>query len=157
MEHIDEGLRSVEAGPTGLRLVLNNTLAAVEDGRQEMLRYLGPLDSRVQNRLEVLFEELVANIVRHGFTPGSDQSIHVLVEKRAVEIRLTFEDDGRPFDPLEAEAPEPFHDIETARVGGLGLPLARKMASDMRYERLQSDGGGFCAQNRVIVSVAGKS
>ena len=148
------GLRSAETGADGLRFVLNNTLAAVEDGRQELLRYLEPLDPRVRNRLEVLFEELVVNIVRHGFARGSDQSIHILVEKRAAEIRLTLEDDGAPFNPLEAEAPEPFHDIESARVGGLGIPLATKMASVMRYERPQPASGAFRPQNRIIASIA---
>ncbi len=147
-------MRSAEIDPDGLRLVLNNTLAAVEDGRQAMLRYLGPLESRVQNRLEVLFEELVANIVRHGFAPGSAQSIHVRVEKQPSEIRLTLEDDGAPFNPLEAEAPEPFQDIQTARLGGLGIPLVVKLASAVRYERLAPADGTFCAQNRIIVSVA---
>ena len=139
--------------------MLNNTLAAVEDGRQEILRYLGALDPRLQNRLEVLFEELVANVIRHGFARGSDQSIHVLIERREGDIQLTFEDDGVPFNPLEAEAPEPFHDIETARIGGLGIPLAVKMASDMRYERppeqfKKAGLGAFRAQNRIIVTVS---
>jgi serine/threonine-protein kinase RsbW len=147
-------LRSAEIAQDGLRLVLNNTLAAVEDGRQAMLRYLGPLDSKVQNRLEVLFEELVANIVRHGFAPGSAQSIHVRVEKHPSKIQLTLEDDGAPFNPLEAEVPEPFHDIETARVGGLGIPLVVKLASAVRYERPEPAGGAFRAHNRIIVSVA---
>lgn len=142
--------------------MLNNTLAAVEDGRQEILRYLGALDPRLQNRLEVLFEELVANVIRHGFARGSDQSIHVLIERREGDIQLTFEDDGVLFNPLEAEAPEPFHDIETARIGGLGIPLAVKMASAMRYERppeqFKTAGpGAFRAQNRIIVTVASRA
>jgi anti-sigma regulatory factor (Ser/Thr protein kinase) len=150
-------LRSAQSSPDGLRLVLNNTLAAVEDGRQEILRYLGPLDPRLQNRLEVLFEELVVNVIRHGFVRGSDQSIHVLIEKSAGDIQLTFEDDGVPFNPLEAEAPEPFRDIETARIGGLGIPLALKMASTIRYERPKEAGGAFRIRNRVIVSVASRT
>ena len=156
MKHGNEvrGLRSAKTGPDGLKLVLNNTLAAVEDGRQALLRYLGPLDPPVQNRLEVLFEELVVNIIRHGFAHGSDQSIHVLVEKDPASIQLTLEDDGVPFNPLEAEAPEPFKNIETARVGGLGIPLATGMASVLRYERLQPAGGAFRAQNRIVVSIA---
>ena len=148
------GLRSAEITPDGLKLVLNNTLAAVEDGRQQILGYLGPLDPMAQNRLEVLFEELVANIIRHGFSHGSHQSIHVQIERREGAIQLTFEDDGAPFNLLEAEAPEPFTDIETARVGGLGIPLARKMARTLRYERLSSPAGGFRPNNRIVASVA---
>ena len=156
LAHIGEagGLRSEAIADDGLRLVLTNGLGAVEEGRQAMLRFLGPLNPKVQNRLEVLFEELVANIIRHGFTHGSRQSIHVRVEKLAREIRLTLEDDGEPFNPLDVEAPEPFRDIETAREGGLGIPLIVKLASAVRYETPEPVGGAFCARNRIIVSVA---
>ena len=120
-----------------------------------MLRYLGPLDPKLQNRLEVLFEELVVNIIRHGFTRGSKQSIHVRIAKDSDAIRLMFEDDGAPFNLLEVEAPAPFQDIETARIGGLGIPLARKMASTLRYEQPSPTAGDFCASNRIIASIVG--
>ena len=87
------GLRSAEVVDGRLKLVLNNTLAAVEDGRIEIVRFLGTLDDMVQNRLEVLFEELVTNTIRHGFSVNSDQSIHVQVERGPGAIKLTFEDD----------------------------------------------------------------
>ena len=86
-------------------LVLNNTLAAVEDGRSRVLDFLAePLDPLVRNRLEVLFEELVSNTIRHGFIRHSDQSIHVRVEQKPGAIELTFEDDSTPFNPLESRS-----------------------------------------------------
>ena len=148
------GLRSAKVGKHGLELVLNNTLAAVEDGRCEMLRFLGPdtLTALVQNRLEVLFEELVSNTIRHGFTRHSEQSIHVRVRKEPDRIELVFEDDGKPFNPLEAEPPEPFSTIESARIGGQGIPLIVKLSSGLRYERpAQGSGNGFHPSNRTIV------
>ena len=114
------GLRSAEIVDGRLRLVLDNTLAAVEDGRSEIMRFLGPLDAMAQNRLEVLFEELVSNTIRHGFAKDSGQSIHVQVERGPDASRLIFEDDGLPFDPTQAELPEGFTSAETARIGGLG-------------------------------------
>ena len=56
-----------------------------------------------QNRLEVLFEELVSNTIRHGFAKGSGQSIHVQVERGPDAVTLVFEDDGSPFDPTQAD------------------------------------------------------
>lgn len=151
-------MRSAEIADGRLRLVLNNTLAAVEDGRSEILRFLGPLDSMAQNRLEVLFEELVSNTVRHGFAKGSGQSIHVLIERGPDAVTLVFEDDGLPFDPTQAEIPEGFTSAETARVGGLGIPLIVKLSSALRYEELpcQND-AGFHPRNRTTVSVAVQS
>lgn len=148
-------MRSTEIVDGRLRLVLANTLAAVEDGRSEIMRFLGPLDAMAQNRLEVLFEELVSNTIRHGFKPKSSQSIHVQVARKANAVELVFEDDGEPFNPLDAAMPEPFTDIEHARIGGLGIPLVVKLSSALSYERLTAEGAaGFCPSNRTTVSVA---
>src|ERR1700743_1726346 len=113
-----------------------------------MLDFLGPLDPMAQNRLEVLFEELVTNTIRHGFKPHSAQTIHVRVERKAGAVELVFEDDGEPFNPLDAAMPEAFTDIESARIGGLGIPLIVKLSSALRYERLTGESAaGFCPSN----------
>ena len=152
------GLRSAELVDGKLRLVLNNTLAAIQDGQGALAQCLAgwALAPRTCNRLEILFEELVANTIRHGFAKGSDQTIHVEVERKAGAIQLTFEDDGKPFNPLEAEPPEPFISLEEAKVGGLGISLVAKLSSDLRYERLEThrDAAGFAPCNRIIVGVA---
>jgi serine/threonine-protein kinase RsbW len=152
------GLHSAAIVDGTLKLVLNNTLAAVEDGRSEIMRFLGPLDAMAQNRLEVLFEELVSNTIRHGFAKGSGQSIHVQVECELDTVTLIFEDDGQPFDPTQAELPEGFTSAETARVGGLGIPLIVKLSSALRYEEIAPrTGAGFQPRNRTSVSVAVQS
>jgi serine/threonine-protein kinase RsbW len=156
-EKSHQGLRSAEVVDGRLLLVLNNTLAAVEDGRSRVLEFLAlrPLDPLVRNRLEVLFEELVSNTIRHGFARHSGQSIRVQVEQKPASIELIFEDDGAPFNPLETEAPEPFSTIEAARIGGLGIPLVIKLSSGVRYERpATGTGAAFSPRNRTIVSLA---
>jgi len=122
------GLRSAEIVDGKLRLILNNTIVAVEEGQRELFRFLSnrALTPLIHHRLEVLFEELVANTIRHGFAKGSRQSIHVLVEQKPGTIELTFEDDGIPFNPLEEPSPEMFSTLETARIGGLGVLAGRQ-------------------------------
>src|SRR5262245_16460021 len=115
------GLRSASVVDGRLELVLNNRIAAIEEGGRCLLEFLAAqgLGEVVSHRLEVVFEELVSNTIRHGFAMHSDQSIHVRVQPRPGQVELTFEDDGRPFNPLEAAPGEPFTSIETARIGGL--------------------------------------
>jgi serine/threonine-protein kinase RsbW len=151
------GLRSAEFVDGGIRLVLNNCIAAVQDGQSALSRFLAErtLDLRVLHRIEVLFEELVTNTIRHGFARGSDQSIHVSVAETPGAIEMVFEDDGTPFNPLEVPPPEPFSSLEDARIGGLGIPLVVKLASDLRYECLSPEGSsGFHPRNRLRVRVA---
>jgi anti-sigma regulatory factor (Ser/Thr protein kinase) len=136
-------------------------MAAVEDGRRGMLGFpaIQALEAPVRHRLEVIFEELVSNTIRHGFVKHSDQSIHVLVDPKPQAIEFTFEDDGTPFNPLEASPPEPFSSIEAARIGGLGIHLVASLSAELRYERLtpsasQSPDGCFTPRNRIVVCVA---
>jgi len=151
------GLRSASIVNGGLELVLNNTLGAIEDGRRRVLDFLAgqALADVVCHRLEVVFEELVSNTIRHGFAKNSDQSIHVRVEPRPGLVELTFEDDGIPFNPLEAEVPQAPTSIETARIGGLGIPLIAKFSTHLSYERPAPRDGqpGFAPSNRLIVAI----
>jgi len=158
-----DGLRRSDAVGHALDLVLNNSMDAVTDGRLAIEAHISPLalSPRVLNRLEVVFEELISNIVRHGFRPGSDQIILVRIETGPEAIKLTIEDEGRPFNLLEAAPPAPFQSLETARVGGLGIAAVRKMASDIRYEafapgieRREVRGRSVDVRNRVTLSIA---
>ena len=150
-----KGLRSAEIVDGKLSLVLNNTLAAVEEGRSAIAQFLGPLDCMVQNRLEVVFEELVSNTVRHGFAGNSGHSIHVLVERAPDAIRLTFEDDGLPFDPTKVDVEALMAGTEPTRLGGLGIPLIVRLSNSLSYERLSpgKEREGFRPRNRTTVSV----
>jgi serine/threonine-protein kinase RsbW len=106
----------------------------------------------------VLFEELVSNTIRHGFAKGSGQTIHVQVVRGRDAVTLIFEDDGLPFDPTQAELPEGFTSAESARVGGLGIPLIVKLSSALHYEELPSrNEANFHPRNRTTVSVAVQS
>jgi len=151
----NKGLRSAEIADGALTLVLKNSLTAVEEGRSAISRFLGPLDPMVQNRLEVLFEELVSNTVRHGFAANSSQSIHVLVQRGPGAIRLTFEDDGLPFDPTKVDVAARMAVTDPAQLGGLGIPLIARLSSLFRYEPLSPGRAceGFRPRNRTIVSV----
>lgn len=162
-----EGLRTCDVVAGDLVMVLNNTLAAIEDGRIRMNGHLGPgLPPRVVNRLEVVFEELISNVVRHGFDDAPGHSILVVVGRRSVgegagEIELVIEDDGRPFDPFSlAEPPHP-ESLEAAQIGGLGVPTVRRFSARTRYDHepesalwrshVRADGRPV---NRVTVAVA---
>lgn len=136
-----------------LEMFLANSLEAIDCGRRRIEDHLGAPDPRVLNRVEVVFEEIVANIVRHGFRPQSDQVLFVRVANNPAEIELVFEDEGEAFDPLaRASRPAP-SSLEEAEIGGLGLPLMRKMTSRARYERVAGNSSGRRVRNRAFVPV----
>lgn len=118
----------------GFVVHLENSLSAIEDGRTALLAYLAPfqLDERVINRLEVVLEELVSNVVRHNVAATT---VTLGAEYRDGNVKLAIEDDGAAFDPFELTTPSRFTTLEEAKLGGLGVPLIRRLTQSLHYER----------------------
>src|SRR5258705_13220884 len=51
---------------------------------------------------ELALEEMFANVVMHGHPDGGEHEISVSIALEDAVVRLTVEDDGVPFNPLEA-------------------------------------------------------
>jgi len=50
-------------------------------------------------------------------------------------LTAELEDDGRPFNPLEAAEPDLSIPLEERKIGGLGIFLVRKFTTDLAYQR----------------------
>ena len=86
-------------------------------------------------RLDVCLAEAVSNVIEHAFPDGGRHDIRVTLEPREREVVLKVEDEGRPFDPLQA-APSPMAvKLEHVRIGGYGLRLIRHFADSCSYRR----------------------
>ncbi|MDQ7997651.1 MAG: ATP-binding protein [Luteibacter sp.] len=104
----------------------------------------GDVDPACRTDVRLVLEELLVNTVRHGYPDGRDGSIEIQLDIGNDMVRLELRDDAMPFDPLEPEPPELPGDIALRDIGGLGLHLARSIASDFHYAR---DEHG----NRVVI------
>ena len=93
-----------------------------------------PDDER--SRLLVILEELFTNAVTHGHRPHSaDGNITVALGWRTGRLRISFIDDGPPFDPLAFGAPDLDAAGEERPIGGLGIHLVRSLVDQARYRR----------------------
>jgi anti-sigma regulatory factor (Ser/Thr protein kinase) len=92
-----------------------------------------PLDAGPRYQVELVFEEIVANIVRHGAVGGRTPDVRVRLELDADSIRLSFDDDGVSFDPRVRPERAPPKAREGA--GGFGLLLVHRAASSLDYLR----------------------
>lgn len=97
---------------------------------------------------ELVFEEIVDNIISHGATDGRELRVNVTLESLSDAIVLKFEDDGMPFDPRGRPDPEPPKSLAEAKIGGFGLMLMRRAASSIDYMRTSA------GINRVTIRVA---
>lgn len=89
------------------------------------------LHPRHRHDIDIVFDEVVTNIVNHGQPAG-------LVEatiRFGDETILTFEDDGAPFDPRAQPAPPPARRRSDLRIGGLGIVIVRELCTHVDYVR----------------------
>jgi serine/threonine-protein kinase RsbW len=133
-----------------LALQLHNDTAQLEAGQKALRAFLEAegVSTRALYHAELAFEELVTNIIRHGFG-FRDRGVHPIDVNASVhgeEIVLTVEDSAPPFDPSQAPEPDLPTCIDDARSGGLGLRLVRMAAKRMDYERVGD-------RNRVTVAI----
>ena len=106
-----------------------------------------PLSAQTRYNAELVFEEIVANIVGHGAPDGHALEVRFILESGADSITLIFDDNGMPFDPRGRPDPPPQKSLDQARVGGFGLMLVRHAASSLDYLRTPE------GHNRLIVSL----
>jgi anti-sigma regulatory factor (Ser/Thr protein kinase) len=85
--------------------------------------------------LELCLNELVTNIIHHAYEDDGDYEIRIALERAPGELRTTIEDGGRPFDPLKSVLPEPARSLESASIGGWGIPIVRALADHIVHER----------------------
>lgn len=95
--------------------------------------------------IQVCFEELLINVVKHG--GKADPHIEVAIELAPAGITISIEDDGVPFDvtaavPRRIETP-----IEDVMPGGLGIQLVRSFTERLTYCRIGD-------RNRVAATIA---
>ena len=80
-------------------------------------------------RLNVVLEELFLNTVSHGHRGDCDAPVWITLEARPEALHVTYEDTAPPFNPF-------VHAVQTGKVGGLGVLLARELAASRDYAYL---------------------
>ena len=85
--------------------------------------------------LNLVLDELVSNVIKYGYEDQGPHEIHVTVEVQRDLLTVSVEDDGKPFNPIEAPLPNVDLPIEERPIGGLGMLLIRSIADDLHYRR----------------------
>ena len=71
--------------------------------------------------LQIVLDEMVSNVIKYGHSDGLEHGIHILVTLEGNLLTIEVDDDGQPFNPLEApdqphqRRDESLHSICTTR------------------------------------------
>ena len=85
---------------------------------------------RIGYSLKVVTDEIFSNIVYYSGAKNAE----ILFRNQESSVTLEFQDDGMPYNPLEAEEPDVTASADERKIGGLGLFMVKKMAEDVCYE-----------------------
>ena len=85
--------------------------------------------------LRVVCDDIVSNVINHGFPQGGDHDIEVGLELTGRRLVVTVSDDGVAFNPLAVPPPDTTLPLEQREAGGLGIHLVRSLTEEATYGR----------------------
>lgn len=86
--------------------------------------------------INLALDELFTNIISYGFKDDKEHVIKIDIQAENNVLTIRIEDDGTPFNPVEADAPDLECRIEDCKIGGLGIHLIKSLMDEIRYERV---------------------
>jgi len=102
------------------------------------------LPPEAASALSIALDEIVANVIRHGYGDGRDGPIHVEVRIDGSRVIAVVEDRAPRFDPFALPPPDTHAPLEDRAIGGLGIHLVRTLMDEAVYD-------GTPAGNRVTL------
>ncbi len=85
--------------------------------------------------VNLVLDEILANVIRHGYTDDGKHQIDVALALEGGELRIEVTDAGVPFNPLDAPPPDFDLPITERPAGGLGIHIVKSLVETMEYRR----------------------
>jgi serine/threonine-protein kinase RsbW len=86
--------------------------------------------------VNLALEELFTNIFSYGFEDTAEHRIKIQICCAQETLIIQIEDDGIPFNPIEAELPDTESSPEERKIGGLGIHLIKQFMDGIEYKRI---------------------
>ena len=102
------------------------------------------ISPKISMKLMIAVDEIYSNIIRYS---GATEAT-IKIEKTEKELCLWFIDNGKPYNPLDAEEPDITKSSEDRKIGGLGIFMVRKMLNNVEYKYI--DGKNILKLTKVI-------
>ena len=96
---------------------------------------LAPMEGSMKSQMQIniAIDEIYSNIVK--FSGATKVTLIVEVRKATLTARLTFIDNGIPYDPLKQQDPDVTLSADEREVGGLGIFIVKKTMDSVCYRR----------------------
>lgn len=96
---------------------------------------LAPMEGSMKSQMQIniAIDEIYSNIVK--FSGATRVTLIVEIRKATLTTRLTFIDNGKPYDPIKQADPDITLPAEEREIGGLGIFIVKKTMDSVSYRR----------------------
>jgi anti-sigma regulatory factor (Ser/Thr protein kinase) len=71
---------------------------------------------------------VVTNVISYAYDDNAEHPIVLRLCRQNDLLNLQIEGDGKPFNPLQVQAPAPITSLEDAPIEGWGIPIVRRFS-----------------------------
>jgi len=93
------------------------------------------IGAHILYNMKLALDEILTNIISYAYDDAGEHHIVTRLSLEQGKWTVEVEDDGRPFNPLNAPVADTEQSLEERRVGGLGIHLVRKLINELEYRR----------------------
>ncbi len=116
-------------------------IEAVEENLNEVMAFVDEnLESvgcsmKAQMQINIAVEEIFVNICKYAYHPEKGRAVvRVAVSDEPVQVKITFIDHGKPYDPLLKVDPDVTLSADEREIGGLGIFMVKQTMDAVEYE-----------------------
>ena len=116
-------------------------IEAVEENLSKVMDFvdrnleMAGCNMKAQMQIDIAVEEIFVNICNYAYHPDKGRAVvRVEVLDDPVQVKITFIDSGRPYDPLLKEDPDITLSAEEREIGGLGIFMVKQTMDAVEYE-----------------------
>ena len=120
-----------------MKIVVKNKVSEIERLSRVVADFCAEhgLSAAVEADVNLALDEVLANVILHGFQDSAEHEIIVRVWLESGCVGVEVEDDGLCFNPLDAPEPDLTGPIEDRPIGGLGIYLVKNIMDELDYQR----------------------
>jgi serine/threonine-protein kinase RsbW len=136
--------------PAPQTITLKNDMEEIPRLADFVDAFVDPLPATQKDRmaLQLALEELVTNVIKHGYADGQPHAFTVALATAGDRVTAVVDDDAPAYDPLARAEVDTSLPLEDRPIGGLGVHLVKKLMSAAHYER--RDGRNILTLERVL-------
>ncbi len=120
-----------------MKIIIKNQISEIRKVNDLVEEISKPwnLPMNIEAQLNLVFDELLSNIIKYAFKDNAKHNIEINFEKKDQKIYIEVVDDGVEFNPLDYPEPKLNPDLSERDIGGLGIHIVKKLTHEYFYNR----------------------